>query len=194
MGTRAPPGPCRACGGWCSALVVVLIGAWDRPADQPTREPPRRTGPARTGATAVAADTVGPWSTRRCPRPSSTPSRELGDWRYLLGAIHATFQAGSYPAAAQLVVAIADAAERRVHHPDIDVRYPAGCTWCSPPTPPVGSPRSTPTLARESQPSRGRRWRYRRAPSREQFELAHRHDRRRPRSDRSGQRCSGTGR
>jgi 4a-hydroxytetrahydrobiopterin dehydratase len=48
----------------------------------------------------------------------------LGDWRYLLGAIHATFQAGSYPAAAQLVVAFADAAERAVHHPDIDIRYP----------------------------------------------------------------------
>jgi len=48
----------------------------------------------------------------------------LGDWRYLLGAIHATFQAGSYPAAAQLVVAFTDAAERAVHHPDIDVRYP----------------------------------------------------------------------
>ena len=48
----------------------------------------------------------------------------LDDWRYLLGAIHATFAAGSYPAAAQLVVAFTEAAERAVHHPDIDVRYP----------------------------------------------------------------------
>lgn len=46
------------------------------------------------------------------------------DWRYLLGAIHATFAAGSFPAAAQLVVRFTEAAERAVHHPDIDVRYP----------------------------------------------------------------------
>jgi 4a-hydroxytetrahydrobiopterin dehydratase len=48
----------------------------------------------------------------------------LDDWRYLLGAIHATYVAGSFPAAAALVVAITEAAERAVHHPDIDVRYP----------------------------------------------------------------------
>lgn len=48
----------------------------------------------------------------------------LGDWRFLLGALHATFAAASYPAAAQLVVALTDAAERAVHHPDIDIRYP----------------------------------------------------------------------
>lgn len=48
----------------------------------------------------------------------------LDDWRFLLGAIHATFGAGSYPAAVRLVVAFAEAAERAVHHPDLDVRYP----------------------------------------------------------------------
>jgi 4a-hydroxytetrahydrobiopterin dehydratase len=48
----------------------------------------------------------------------------VADWRYLLGAVHATFAAGSYPAAAQLVVALTAAAERAVHHPDIDIRYP----------------------------------------------------------------------
>lgn len=48
----------------------------------------------------------------------------LDDWRFVLGAIHATFAAASYPAAAALVVAFADAAEVAVHHPDIDVRYP----------------------------------------------------------------------
>ncbi len=48
----------------------------------------------------------------------------LDDWRYLLRSIHATFQAGSFPAAAQLVAAFTEAAERAVHHPDIDVRYP----------------------------------------------------------------------
>ena len=48
----------------------------------------------------------------------------LGDWRVELAAIHAHFRAGSFPAAAALVTAIADAAETAVHHPDVDVRYP----------------------------------------------------------------------
>ncbi len=48
----------------------------------------------------------------------------LQDWRFVLGALHADFRAGSFPAAASLVLAIAEAAETAVHHPDIDVRYP----------------------------------------------------------------------
>ncbi|MDO9174150.1 MAG: 4a-hydroxytetrahydrobiopterin dehydratase, partial [Actinomycetota bacterium] len=48
----------------------------------------------------------------------------LDDWRFLLGAIHAHFRAGSFPGAAALVVAIAEAAEAAQHHPDIDLRYP----------------------------------------------------------------------
>lgn len=48
----------------------------------------------------------------------------LDDWRFALGGIHAAFGAGSYPAAAEFVTAITDAAERHVHHPDIDIRYP----------------------------------------------------------------------
>ncbi len=48
----------------------------------------------------------------------------LDDWRFVLGAIHADFRAGSYPAAAVLVSAITAAAELAVHHPDIDIRYP----------------------------------------------------------------------
>ena len=48
----------------------------------------------------------------------------LEEWRFLLGAIRATFVAPSFPAAAQLVVSFADAAEAAVHHPDLDVRYP----------------------------------------------------------------------
>ncbi|MCU1400621.1 MAG: pterin-4-alpha-carbinolamine dehydratase [Acidimicrobiales bacterium] len=48
----------------------------------------------------------------------------LDDWRYVLGAIHASYRAGSFPAAAALSVAIAAAAERAQHHPDIDIRYP----------------------------------------------------------------------
>lgn len=48
----------------------------------------------------------------------------LDDWRFVLGTLRADFQAGSYPAAAALVVAITEAAEAAVHHPDIDIRYP----------------------------------------------------------------------
>jgi 4a-hydroxytetrahydrobiopterin dehydratase len=48
----------------------------------------------------------------------------LEDWRFVLDAIHADFATGSFPAAASLVSAIADAAEAAQHHPDIDVRYP----------------------------------------------------------------------
>lgn len=48
----------------------------------------------------------------------------LEDWRFVLGTLRGDFQAGSYPAAAALVVAITEAAEAAVHHPDIDIRYP----------------------------------------------------------------------
>jgi 4a-hydroxytetrahydrobiopterin dehydratase len=48
----------------------------------------------------------------------------LDDWRYVLGAIHAEFRAGSFPAGADLVSAIAVAAESAEHHPDIELRYP----------------------------------------------------------------------
>jgi 4a-hydroxytetrahydrobiopterin dehydratase len=48
----------------------------------------------------------------------------LDDWRFVLGALRASFAAGSYPAAAGLVAAITDAAEELVHHPDLDIRYP----------------------------------------------------------------------
>jgi 4a-hydroxytetrahydrobiopterin dehydratase len=58
--------------------------------------------------------------------PAEEFAREEGvaDWRYIVGAIHADFRAGSFPAAAALVSAIADAAESIEHHPDIDLRYP----------------------------------------------------------------------
>ncbi len=48
----------------------------------------------------------------------------LDDWRFHLGAIHATFSAPSFPAGAALVGAIADAAEQAVHHPDVELTYP----------------------------------------------------------------------
>jgi 4a-hydroxytetrahydrobiopterin dehydratase len=42
----------------------------------------------------------------------------LCDWRFLLQRLEADFQAPSYAAAAAIVVAIADAADRLDHHPD----------------------------------------------------------------------------
>jgi 4a-hydroxytetrahydrobiopterin dehydratase len=48
----------------------------------------------------------------------------LPDWRYLLGAIEATFVADSFGTAAALVEQIAAAADAANHHPDVDLRYP----------------------------------------------------------------------
>ena len=49
---------------------------------------------------------------------------DLPDWRYLLGAIEATFVADSFGTAAALVEQIAVAADAANHHPDVDLRYP----------------------------------------------------------------------
>jgi len=46
------------------------------------------------------------------------------DWRVVLGVARAAFRVESFPAAAALVVAFTDAAERAVHHPDLAIRYP----------------------------------------------------------------------
>jgi 4a-hydroxytetrahydrobiopterin dehydratase len=48
----------------------------------------------------------------------------LDDWRYILGGIQATFGALTFSAGAALVAAIADAADRAAHHPDVELRYP----------------------------------------------------------------------
>src|SRR3954453_14827271 len=48
----------------------------------------------------------------------------VDDWRVISNSIVAEFRAGSFPAAASLVSAIADAAESARHHPDVDLRYP----------------------------------------------------------------------
>jgi 4a-hydroxytetrahydrobiopterin dehydratase len=49
---------------------------------------------------------------------------DLPDWRYALGRLEASYRCGTFGGAAALVSAIADAAERARHHPDLDVRYP----------------------------------------------------------------------
>lgn len=48
----------------------------------------------------------------------------LDDWRVALDAIHTTFTATSYLAAAALVMSIAEIAEAHAHHPDVELRYP----------------------------------------------------------------------
>jgi 4a-hydroxytetrahydrobiopterin dehydratase len=48
----------------------------------------------------------------------------LDDWRIVLSVADAEFVCPSFPAAASLVAAIADAAETAGHHPDVAVRYP----------------------------------------------------------------------
>jgi 4a-hydroxytetrahydrobiopterin dehydratase len=49
---------------------------------------------------------------------------DLPDWRYALGRVEASYRCGTFPGATALAAAIADAAERAGHHPDLDVRYP----------------------------------------------------------------------
>lgn len=57
--------------------------------------------------------------------PSDIAAAEgLDDWRVILRTLQSEFTAPSFTDAARLVTAIADAAERLQHHPDIDVRYP----------------------------------------------------------------------
>lgn len=46
------------------------------------------------------------------------------DWRFALGRIEASYRCGSFEGATGLASAIAAAAERAGHHPDLDVRYP----------------------------------------------------------------------
>ncbi|MGY6502814.1 MAG: VOC family protein [Acidimicrobiales bacterium] len=48
----------------------------------------------------------------------------VGDWRYLLGAIHTELRAGSFARAADLITGIVAAADAADHHPNVDLRYP----------------------------------------------------------------------
>lgn len=48
----------------------------------------------------------------------------LDEWRVVLRALRAEFDAGSFPAGAALLASVAEAAEAADHHPDIDLRYP----------------------------------------------------------------------
>jgi 4a-hydroxytetrahydrobiopterin dehydratase len=49
---------------------------------------------------------------------------DLPDWRYALGRLEASYRCGTFGGATATASAIADAAERAGHHPDLDVRYP----------------------------------------------------------------------
>lgn len=50
-------------------------------------------------------------------------SAALPAWRYLLGRMHLTVDAGSFTAALSLVNEVARIAEEHNHHPEIDLRY-----------------------------------------------------------------------
>ena len=70
-----------------------------------------------------------PWCNDRMEYTSITPEQfaaldGLADWRFVLGALNANFRAGSFAAATSLATDIAAEADRLVHHPDIDIRYP----------------------------------------------------------------------
>jgi len=49
---------------------------------------------------------------------------DLADWRFLLSRLEATFVTDSFGTGSTLVASIAEAAEARDHHPDVDLRYP----------------------------------------------------------------------
>ena len=66
-------------------------------------------------------------SERRVTAQAFHASDGVEDWRVLYGGAHAHFRTGSFAEAAQLVAAIADAAEEVGHYPDIDLR-PEGVT------------------------------------------------------------------
>lgn len=50
-------------------------------------------------------------------------SAALPAWRYLLGRMHVTVDAGSFPAALRFVNEVGRIAEEHQHHPEIDLRY-----------------------------------------------------------------------
>lgn len=56
--------------------------------------------------------------------PDDVTHLGLDDWRYVLSSLRADFRAPSFARAADLVSAIARAADAAEHHPDIDLRYP----------------------------------------------------------------------
>ncbi len=76
------------------------------------------------GATPVATDQLVAMEYTTVSASEFAALDGLDDWRYVLGALRGDFSAGSFPAAAELVLAITAAAEAAVHHPDIDLRYP----------------------------------------------------------------------
>lgn len=58
-------------------------------------------------------------------RLTATEVREAGlaDWRLLMGRIRARFSTGDFAAGMGLVNAVAEAAERADHHPDVTITY-----------------------------------------------------------------------
>src|SRR4029079_2815461 len=56
---------------------------------------------------------------------------DLSGWRFAAGAIHASYDTPTFPAAVRLIGEIADQAESMNHHPDIDLRWRTVRVTCS---------------------------------------------------------------
>lgn len=57
------------------------------------------------------------------PHASVTTSVDAEHWRVVLGSLRATFRTGSFARGAELVAAVAAAADELDHHPDVLLRY-----------------------------------------------------------------------
>lgn len=58
------------------------------------------------------------------PRSEFHATHDLPDWRIVLHAIEAWFEAPSFSAGAAFLAEVAGAADAADHHPDLDLRYP----------------------------------------------------------------------
>lgn len=92
--------------------------------DETAVSPPDLTCAGRNRAHRLEAAVMGDMDYTAITPEQFAALEGLDDWRFMLGAIHANFRAGSFGAAAALGTTIAAAADELVHHPDIDIRYP----------------------------------------------------------------------
>jgi 4a-hydroxytetrahydrobiopterin dehydratase len=108
-------------------LPLVRMPPHTSATDDLSTTPAFQTGPtARHGHTGdVDYTPVGPDAFSNDPR--------LADWQIVGHAAQAWYSAGSFSAAAELLLAIARLADELDHHPDLDLRYPdrVGITFSS---------------------------------------------------------------
>lgn len=71
----------------------------------------------------VSNQTETPPNPKRTLTESEVAGERLPDWRMLIDRLHASFDTGDFNTAVRLVDAIALAAEKMDHHPDLDLAY-----------------------------------------------------------------------